>query len=83
MRTKCYYYAKKVPLLCSKYFPGSLIFYLLMYQQIEASTSPPGQPPGHLNFWKIFVQIPPSSGRKAVQMPHPRENYQITVLAFQ
>ena len=22
---------------------------------------------GHLNFWKIFVQIPPSSGRKAVQ----------------
>ena len=31
---------------------------------------PPGQPPGHLNFWKIFVQIPPSRGRKAVQMPH-------------
>ena len=21
---------------------------------------PPGKPPGHLNFWKIFVQIPPS-----------------------
>ena len=31
---------------------------------------PQGQPPGHLNFWKIFVQIPPSLGRKAVQMPH-------------
>ena len=31
---------------------------------------PPGQPPGHLNFWKIFVQIPPSRGRKAVQIPH-------------
>ena len=30
----------------------------------------PGQPPRHLNFWKIFVQIPPSRGRKAVQMPH-------------
>ena len=29
-------------------------------------------PPGHLNFWKIFVQIPPSRGRKAVQMPHYR-----------
>ena len=28
-------------------------------------------PPGHLNFWKIFVQIPPSLGRKAVQMPPP------------
>ena len=30
---------------------------------------PPGQSPGHLIFWKIFVQIPPSPGRKAVQMP--------------
>ena len=30
---------------------------------------PHGQPPGHLNFWKIFVQIIPSPGRKAVQMP--------------
>ena len=30
----------------------------------------PGQPPGHLNFWKIFVQIPPSKGQKAVQMAH-------------
>ena len=39
--------------------------------QIEASTSAPGQPPGHLNFWRIFVQIPPSPGRKAVQMPPP------------
>ena len=29
-------------------------------------------PPGHLNFWKIFVQIPSSRGRKAVQMPHHR-----------
>ena len=28
--------------------------------------------PGHLNFWKIFVQIPPSRGQKAVQMPHHR-----------
>ena len=32
---------------------------------------PPRQPPGHLNFWNIFVQIPPSPGRKAVQMPPP------------
>ena len=23
---------------------------------------PHGQPPGHLNFWKIFVQMPPSWG---------------------
>ena len=33
---------------------------------------PPRQPPRHLNFWKIFVQILPSRGRKAVQMPHHR-----------
>ena len=32
-----------------------------------------------LEVGNIFVQIPPSPGRKAGQMPHPRENYQITV----
>ena len=37
--------------------------------QIEALTFPPGQPPGHLNFWNIFVQIPPLPNRKGVQMP--------------
>ena len=40
--------------------------------QIEASTSPPGQPPGHLTFLKIIVQIPPYPGQNAVQMPHTR-----------
>ena len=57
----------------------------LMYQWNRSFNGPPppGQPPGHLNFWKIFVQIPPSQGQKAVQMPHPWENYQITVLTFQ
>ena len=52
---------------CVPQFPCALCT-----SQIEASTSPPGQPPGHLNFWKIFVQIPPSRGRKTVQMPHHR-----------
>ena len=32
---------------------------------------PPRATPGHLNFWKIFVQIPPSPSGKAVQMPPP------------
>ena len=32
---------------------------------------PPRQLPGHLNFWKIFVQIPPSLGQKTVHMPPP------------
>ena len=31
------------------------------------------QPPEHLNFWKISVQIPPSPSQGAVQMPHPGE----------
>ena len=39
--------------------------------QIEASTCPPGQPPEHLTFLKIIVQIPPYPGQNAVQMPHP------------
>ena len=38
--------------------------------QIEASTCPPGQPPGHLTFLKIVVQIPPYPGQNAVQIPH-------------
>ena len=33
---------------------------------------PPGQPPGICIFCKIFVQIPPSRGRKAVQMTYHR-----------
>ena len=32
----------------------------------------PGQPPGHLTFLKIIVQIPPYPGQNAVQMPHTR-----------
>ena len=33
---------------------------------------PPRQPPGHLTFSKIIVQIPPYLGQNAVQMPHIR-----------
>ena len=43
----------------------------LRTSQIEDLTSLPGQPPGHLNFLKIFVPIPPSPGGKGVQMPPP------------
>ena len=42
-----------------------------MYQSNRSFNVPPGQPPEHLNFWKIFVQIPPSRGWKAVQIPPP------------
>ena len=38
---------------------------------------PPGATPGHLNFWEVFVQIPPFWGRKAVQMPHHRWSFQV------
>ena len=37
-----------------------------MYQSNRNFNIPPGQPPGHLNFWKMFVQIPLSPGRNAV-----------------
>ena len=43
---------------------------IIMYQSNRSFNIPPGQPPGHLDFLKIFVQIPPSRGQKAVQMPH-------------
>ena len=42
----------------------------IMYQSNRSLNIPPGQPPAYLNFWKIFVQVPPSRGWKAVQMPH-------------
>ena len=43
----------------------------LSYVPVKSKLQHP-PPPGHLNFWKIFVQIPPSRGRKTVQMPHHR-----------
>ena len=42
-----------------------------MYQSNQSFYIPPEKPPGHFIFWKIFVQIPISLGRKAVQMPPP------------
>ena len=45
-----------------------------MYQSKQSFNIPPppwGNPLGHLNYCKIFVQIPPSTGQKAVQMPPP------------
>ena len=33
---------------------------------------PPRQPPGHLTFLKIIVQIPPYPGQNTVQMPPTR-----------
>ena len=43
----------------------------LCTSQIEASTSPPGNPPGIWIFGKLLFKFPPSPGRKAVQMPPP------------
>ena len=44
----------------------------LMYRSNRSFNIPPGQPPGHLTFLKIIVQIPPYPGQNAVQMPHTR-----------
>ena len=59
--------------LYSRRTPSNLME-AIMYQSNRSFNIPPGQPPGHLNFWKISVQIPPSPGQIAVQMPPPRGN---------
>ena len=57
-----------------------------MYQSNQSFNIPPGQTPGHLNFWKIFVQIPPPEAKKlfkcpiigpfqVIKCPHPRETF--------
>ena len=43
-----------------------------MYRSNRNFNIPRGQPPGHLTFLKIIVQIPPYPGQNAVQMPHTR-----------
>ena len=55
----------------------------VMYQSNRSFNILPGQPPGHLNFWKIFGKFTPHRAEKLFKCPHPRENYQITVLTFQ
>ena len=46
---------------------------LLTYRSNRSfNMPPPGQPPGHLTFLKIIVQIPLYQGQNAVQMPHTR-----------
>ena len=67
---------KELPhgMLNTREWEGVTIFLslLLCIGQIEASTCPPGQTPGHLTFLKISVQNPPFPGQNAVQMPHTR-----------
>ena len=52
-----------------------------MYQSNQSFNIPPTPPqlPGHLNFWKIIVQIPPRLtshwAEKLFKCPHPWENY--------
>ena len=47
---------------------------LVMYRSNRSFNMPPppGQPPGHLTFLKIIVQIPPYPGQNAVQIPNTR-----------
>ena len=56
---------------CKFPFCGGFSLYI---SQIEASTSPPSprprQPPAHLTFLKIIVQIPPYPNQNTIQMPH-------------
>ena len=59
----------KLPDYCLKLF--SSFYYVPVKSKLQHPPSP-GQPPGICIFCKIFVQIPPSRGRKGVQMPHHR-----------
>ena len=60
------------------------LLYVFMYQSNRSFNIPsgqapfPGQPPGHLNFWKSFLRA-----EKLFKCPHIWENCQITVLTFQ
>ena len=40
-----------------------------MYQSNLSLNIPPGQPPGHLNFWKIFGKFPPPEDEKLFKCP--------------
>ena len=46
--------------------------YVSVKSKLQHAPPPPGQPPGHLTFLKIIVQIPSYPGQNAVQMPHTR-----------
>ena len=53
--------------------PQRNISLLTTYVPVKSKFPPrPGATPRHLIFVQILVQIPPSRGRKAVQMPHQR-----------
>ena len=58
----------------------------VMYQSNRSFNIPPGQPLGHLNFWKIFGKFPPPEAEKlfkcpiigpfqVIKCPHPRETF--------
>ena len=38
--------------------------YVVMHQSNRSFNIPLGQPPGHLNFWKFFVEIAPPRAKK-------------------
>ena len=61
---------------------------LVTYVPVKSKLKhPAGQPPGHLNFWKIFGKVPPPEAEKlfkcpiigpfqVIKCPHPRETFQ-------
>ena len=58
----------------------SLGWYQFMYRSNRNFNITPAtwQPPGHLTFWKIIVQISPYPNENAVQMPHILESIQVS-----
>ena len=84
------------PLQCAEMYPEVLagtIAAVLDYNESPTNVPvksklkhPPGQPPGHLNFWKILFKFPPPQAEKlfkcpiigpfqVIKCPHPRETF--------
>ena len=69
-------------------------YWAICYVPVKSKLQhPPGQPPGHLNFWKNFVQNPSPEAEKlfkcpiigpfqVIKCPHPRGNFSVASITL-
>ena len=73
-------------LIPRSFFLSFTSFHAYVPVKSKLQHSPPGQPPGHLNFWKIFGKLPPPKAEKlfkcpiigpfqVIKCPHPQETF--------
>ena len=60
-----------IPAVLTLYHLFTPAYWDLMYQSNRSFNIPPGQPPGHLNFWKTFGKFPPPWVEKLFKCLHP------------